>query len=107
MTRANQVFGSGMNMTAWVRPGPRLPSKPTSHAETGETNTPCAEPAWKIAAVAELAKGSPLNSQITAQVSSGTADGGLSVDLIPISSKRFTSNGCSQIDFGWNHNGPP
>lgn len=73
ITRANQVFGSGMNWTARLRPAEGLLSSPTSHAEIGETNIPSAAPACRIAAVAELAMGSPLASQITAQVSSNTA----------------------------------
>src|SRR5260370_32126886 len=45
ITRANQVFGSGVNRTATLRPVLGLLSRPTSHAETGETNIPSAEPA--------------------------------------------------------------
>ena len=75
ITRANQVFGSGMNWTTRLRPALGLLSSPTSHAEIGETNIPSVVPARRIAAVAELAMGSPLASQITAQVSSNTAAG--------------------------------
>jgi hypothetical protein len=45
ITLANQVFGSGMNWTAKLRPALGLLSRPTSHAETGETNIPSAAPA--------------------------------------------------------------
>ena len=75
ITRANQVFGSGINRTAVVRPALGLLSRPTSQAETGETKTPSARPAPTIAAAAEPASGSPLASQITAQVSNSTARG--------------------------------
>src|SRR5689334_15517207 len=77
ITLANQVFGSGIYWTARLRPALGLLNRPTSHAEIGETNTPSTAPARRIAAVAEPAMGSPLASQITAQVSSNTALGGV------------------------------
>jgi hypothetical protein len=44
---------------------------------------------------------------MTAQVSSSTARGGSPVDLTAIGCKGFVSNGCSQINFRRDHNGPP
>jgi hypothetical protein len=60
-----------------------------------------------IAAVAGLANGLPLTSQMTAQVSSSTARGGSPVDLTAIGCKGFVSNGCSQIDFRRDYDRPP
>src|SRR3978361_1050437 len=72
---ANHVFGSGWHCRAGERPGLGLLSKPISHADAVDTNTPPFKPAYTMAWRAADGSPSPLASQMTAQVSSRTAAG--------------------------------
>jgi len=73
--RENHVFGSGKNMRAGSRLTLGFAKRPISQAETGETKMPWAPPAATMEAKTAAGNGSPLASQIKAQVSRRTADG--------------------------------
>lgn len=75
MKRANQLCGSGRKETAGCLAQRTRLNNPTSQADAGETKIPSASAAFEIAASASGPIGSPLASQMTAQVSSSTALG--------------------------------
>jgi hypothetical protein len=110
INRANQVFGSGMNRTARLRPAEGLLSSPTSHAEIGETNIPSAAPSagslpsptspWGRRWPAKSLRKCP--AKLRWDVCSGSP-----VYRTRIGGEGFAGDGRRQINLGRNDDGSP